>query len=62
MVAVMAYEKRIGTFAALAFLDINGVEIITDPDDLEDFVLSITRGEVDKNEIADYLRSHGFKR
>jgi len=51
-------NKRIGTFAALAFLDINGIEIITDPDDLADFVLSIARSEVDKNKIADYLQSH----
>jgi death-on-curing protein len=50
-------NKRTGTIAALVFLDINGIEVITDPDDLADFVLSIARGEVDKNQIADYLQN-----
>lgn len=35
----------------------HGIEIITDPDDLADFVLSVATGKVDKNKIADYLQS-----
>ncbi|RKZ80417.1 MAG: type II toxin-antitoxin system death-on-curing family toxin [Candidatus Parabeggiatoa sp. nov. 1] len=49
-------NKRTGTFAALAFLDINGIEIKVDPDELADLVLSVTRGEIDKEQIATYLR------
>lgn len=50
-------NKRIGTFAALAFLDINGIEIITEPDELANFVLSVIRDKLDKEKIADYLQS-----
>jgi death-on-curing protein len=51
-------NKRIGTYAALAFLEINDVEVVADPDALADFVLSVAKGERTKPEIAEYLRKH----
>lgn len=50
-------NKRIGTYAALAFLDINDVEVLADPNELADFVLSVARGESHKEEIAAFLRA-----
>lgn len=52
-------NKRIGTWAALAFLEINGIEVVTDPDGLAEHVLSVAKGETNKQEIADYLREPG---
>lgn len=52
-------NKRIGTWAALAFLEINDAEIVADPDELADFVLSVAKGETSKEKVADFLREHG---
>lgn len=50
-------NKRAGLYAALAFLEINGVEIHADPVDLAEFVLQVAQGHASKARIAEYLRS-----
>ncbi|MBX3359311.1 MAG: type II toxin-antitoxin system death-on-curing family toxin [Phycisphaeraceae bacterium] len=49
-------NKRTGTVAAIVFLDVNGVEIDADNDELAEMVLAVARGEIDKNRIARFLR------
>jgi len=49
-------NKRIGLYAALVFLELNEIEVIADPDELADFVLSVARSEKDKDEISKYFR------
>lgn len=49
-------NKRIGTYAALLFLDINGVELVCDPDELADLTLEVAKGRHSKDEIAAFFR------
>jgi len=49
-------NKRVATVAAIVFLAINGFELDADDDELEQLVLSVARGEMRKEEIADFLR------
>jgi len=51
-------NKRTGLAAALVFLDLNGIEIEADEDELAEFVLAIAQGKQEKPAIADYLRRH----
>lgn len=51
-------NKRAGTAAAIAFLDINDVEVRADQDDLAAFVVEVAEGKHEKAAIADYLRRH----
>jgi len=51
-------NKRTGTVAALVFLEINGVRFDATEDELVDVVERTARGEVDKLELAVFLRNH----
>lgn len=51
-------NKRIGNVAAHVFLMLNGIEIIADPDELAELVLGVANGTIDKDEIAQYFRTH----
>lgn len=51
-------NKRTGLAAALVFLDLNGIVIEADEDDLTRFVLDLARGRHDKATVAEYLRDH----
>lgn len=51
-------NKRVGTAAALIFLDINGVEMNADNDALAELVLRVARGEVHKGEVAAFFRAN----
>jgi death on curing protein len=51
-------NKRIGTAAALVFLDVNGFELTAEQDDLTEMVLEVAQGRLGKPEIADFLRRH----
>jgi len=53
-------NKRAGTYAALAFLEINGVEIKADPVELANFVLQVAQGLLSKEQIAEYLRGRAY--
>jgi len=51
-------NKRAGTAAAIAFLDINDVEVQADQDALAAFVVEVAESKHEKATIADYLRRH----
>lgn len=51
-------NKRIGLYAALSFLDKNGIEVIADEDEAADMVLRVAQGQVGKEDISDFLRQN----
>ena len=51
-------NKRTGVAAALVFLDLNGVEVLVDDDELVGMVLEVAQGRADKRAIASFLRAH----
>lgn len=51
-------NKRTGLAAALVFLDMNGVQVDADQNELASLVLEVATGNRDKAAIADYLRRH----
>ena len=50
-------NKRVGTLAALVFRDVNGEEGFPPPQGLDDTALSVARGEMSRDELADWWRS-----
>lgn len=55
-------NKRVGTVAALVFLDMNGWEVAFDDDQLAAFVFEVARGKHDKQAIAAFLRGRSSSR
>jgi death-on-curing protein len=51
-------NKRTGAVAALAFLDLNGVEIDAPPGSIYDLTMSVATGRAGKTEIAEFFRQH----
>jgi len=51
-------NKRTGTAAALAFLDLNGIAIEAPTDSLVNMVERVARGELEKSGVAEFLRRH----
>lgn len=51
-------NKRVGLIAALAFLGLNGVELVADPNALYDLVIGAADGSVTKAEIAVFLQAN----
>jgi death-on-curing protein len=51
-------NKRTGAVAALAFLDLNGIDIDAPKGELYSTTLSVATGQADKDVIADFFRSH----
>ena len=49
-------NKRVGTTAALLFLDLNGIEIHVDDESLVELVLGVITGEVSKADVASFFR------
>jgi len=49
-------NKRTGLVAALAFLDLNGVELDAPPGSLYDLTLAVATGQAGKGRIADFFR------
>lgn len=49
-------NKRVGTVSALVFLLLNGQELRAPEEELADVVLSVARGEIDKAEVALFMR------
>ncbi|MEE4313596.1 MAG: type II toxin-antitoxin system death-on-curing family toxin, partial [Desulfofustis sp.] len=49
-------NKRVGAVAALVFLLLNGHDLDAPEDDLAEMVLSVARGEIDKAEVAVFIR------
>jgi death-on-curing protein len=50
-------NKRVGVVAALVFLILNGFDFTAPEDELAEMVLAVTRGEMDKAQVAVYIRS-----
>lgn len=49
-------NKRVGAVAALVFLLLNGHDFDAPEDDFAEVVLSVARGEIDKAEVAVFIR------
>ncbi len=49
-------NKRVGAVAAMVFLALNGYDFDTPEDDLAEMVLAVARGEVNKAEVAVFIR------
>ena len=54
-------NKRIGTVAALEFLDLNGVWIEVDEKELEKFVWDVAAGVHGKDAIKTFLKTHAIE-
>lgn len=52
-------NKRVGTLAALVFRDLNGAETFPPAQDFEEIVLSVARGDMERDQLADWWR--GFR-
>jgi death on curing protein len=51
-------NKRVGTVAAIVFLDLNGLELDAPEDQLEALVLSVAQGQSNSAAIDAFLRQH----
>jgi death-on-curing protein len=51
-------NKRIGLAAALIFLRLNGHRLVVDHTELEQMVLRVARSEIEKSDVAVFLRHH----
>lgn len=49
-------NKRAGAVAALVFLLLNGYDLSAPEDNFAEMVLSVARGEIDKAEVAVFIR------
>ncbi len=49
-------NKRVGAVAALVFLVLNGYDFDAPEDEFAEMVLSVARGEIDKAEVAVFIR------
>lgn len=49
-------NKRVGAVAALVFLDLNGFDFSAAEDDLAEMVLAVARGEMNKAQVAVFIR------
>jgi death on curing protein len=50
-------NKRVGAVAALVFLALNGFEFHAPEDDFADMVLALARGDMDKAQVAVFIRT-----
>jgi len=51
-------NKRAGLVCAIAFLGLNGLELIADPDDLVELVLGVAEGTTDKAQVGVFLKAN----
>jgi len=51
-------NKRAGLVCAIAFLGLNDLELIADPDDLVQLVLGVAEGRTDKSQVAVFLKAN----
>ena len=49
-------NKRVGAVAALVFLLLNGYDFDAPEDDFAELVLAVARGELDKAQVAVFIR------
>ncbi len=51
-------NKRVGAVAAFVFLSLNGLDFDAPEDDFAEMVLAVARGELDKADVAVFIRRH----
>lgn len=51
-------NKRTGLVSALVFLILNGIDLSADEGSLENIVISVAEGKVNKSEIAQFFRDN----
>ena len=51
-------NKRIGTHAMLVFLDINGVSLEYEDDDIINTILGVASGKIDEDQLVTWLQNH----
>jgi death-on-curing protein len=49
-------NKRVGAVAALVFLALNGFDVEASEDDFAEMVVAVARGELDKADVAVFIR------
>lgn len=49
-------NKRVGAVAAFVFLSLNGLDFDAPEDDFAEMVLAVARGELDKADVAVFIR------
>ena len=55
-------NKRAGAAAAELFLNVNGVDLVAEDEDLVDITLAVARGEVSAGALAIWLRQRSRRR
>jgi len=50
-------NKRVGAVAAFVFLDLNGFDFHAPEDDFAEMVLAVARGEINKSQVAVFIRN-----
>jgi death-on-curing protein len=51
-------NKRVGAMAAYAFLDLNGIELVADPNEYAELILRVATSKATKADVAQFLRAH----
>ena len=51
-------NKRTGTVAAIAFLQLNGIRVKPDNDAFVKFVLAVAQGQKTKPQVTEFLKQH----
>ena len=51
-------NKRVGAVTALIFLCLNGFDFDAPEDDFAEMVLAVARGDIDKADVAVFIRRH----
>lgn len=51
-------NKRAGLATTILFLNLNGLKLTADKDELTDLVLAVAQGQAGKEQIAAFLRQH----
>lgn len=51
-------NKRVGAVAAFVFLALNGFDFDAPEDDFAEMVLSVAQGDLDKTDVAVFIRRH----
>jgi death on curing protein len=51
-------NKRVGTMAALSFLDLNGIDVDASIDAFEALILAVAAGKTARDDVVTFLRAH----
>lgn len=51
-------NKRVGLEAALVFLEINGIELVAENEELVALVLGVATSQISKESVASFFQSH----